>query len=381
MQNFCRSTKLSQSSVQLFLQRGQNLGHDGFGVRIGEGTVVRPQLQREGHALLALGNAGAAVDVEQLHIPQQLSGSGGDDGFRLCDGDILRADKAQVTGHGGILGQGGIGGVGQLHLKQLGEVDLGAVDVGVDAVVRGRQRMHLTHHAHVHAVDAHLGAAAGMVAGVVLHGGVVRFLQPQTGEDGFQLALQDSYFTRDDQFSALNLSFDILFLEEDELLAVLQARMLREQTPPFSFSYEYGEQGKPQIVNFPKKFNLSHSGDYVVCGVSDGEVGVDIQKWVPFKDRTAERFFAKAEWKLLQETDVEKRTELFYRLWSRKEAYGKYTGQGIGSVVGEDFSDERRWKEKKICFREQILEAGYSLAVCYGTAEVLNSRKTGNSKT
>ena len=50
--------------------------------------------------------------------------------------------------------------------------------------------MHLTHHAHVHAVDAHLGAAAGMVAGVVLHGGVFRFLQPQTGEDGFQLALQ-----------------------------------------------------------------------------------------------------------------------------------------------------------------------------------------------
>ena len=31
---------------------------------------------------------------------------------------------------------------------------------------------------------------------------------------------------------------DILFLEEDELLAVLQARMFREQTPPFSFSYK-----------------------------------------------------------------------------------------------------------------------------------------------
>lgn len=164
---------------------------------------------------------------------------------------------------------------------------------------------------------------------------------------------------------------DILFLEEDELLAVLQARMLREQTPPFSFFYEYGAQGKPQIVNFPRKFNLSHSGDYVVCGVSDGEVGVDIQKWVPFKERMAERFFAKEEWKLLQETDVEKRTELFYRLWSRKEAYGKYTGQGIGSAVGEDFSNEQKWQEKQICFQEQVLEKGYSLAVCYGTAEVL----------
>ena len=174
---------------------------------------------------------------------------------------------------------------------------------------------------------------------------------------------------------------DILFLEEDELLAVLQARMRREQTLPFPFFYEYGEHGKPQIVNFPKKFNLSHSGDYVVCGVSDGEVGVDIQKWIPFKERTAERFFAKEEWKLLQETDVEKRTELFYRLWSRKEAYGKYTGQGIGSAVGEDFSDEQNWQEKQICFRERVLEDSYSLAVCYGTAEVLNSRKTGNSKT
>lgn len=162
---------------------------------------------------------------------------------------------------------------------------------------------------------------------------------------------------------------DILFLEEDELLAVLQARMLREQTPPFSFSYEYGEQGKPQIVNFPKKFNLSHSGDYVVCAVGDGEVGADIQKWVPYKERTAERFFAPTEWKLLQELPASQRTELFYRLWSRKEAYGKYTGQGIGSAVGEDFSDEQNWQEKQICFREWVLEDSYSLAVCYGTAE------------
>ena len=162
---------------------------------------------------------------------------------------------------------------------------------------------------------------------------------------------------------------DILFLEEDELLAVLQARIHREQTPPFSFSYEYGEQGKPQIVNFPKKFNLSHSGDYVVCAVGDGEVGADIQKWVPYKERTAERFFAPTEWKLLQELPASQRTELFYRLWSRKEAYGKYTGQGIGSAVGEDFSDEQNWQEKQICFREWVLEDSYSLAVCYGTAE------------
>ena len=45
--------------------------------------------------------------------------------------------------------------------------------------------------------------------------------------------------------------------------------------------------------------------------------------------------------------------------------------QGIGSAVGEDFSNEQKWQEKQICFQEQVLEKGYSLAVCYGTAEVL----------
>lgn len=163
---------------------------------------------------------------------------------------------------------------------------------------------------------------------------------------------------------------DILFLEENVLREALQERMHREKTGPLSFSYEYGDLGKPQIVNFPKKFNLSHSGDYVICAVGDGEMGADIQKWVPYKERTAERFFAPEEWKLLQETPASQRTELFYRLWSRKEAYGKYTGRGIGSAVGEDLSDERKWSEKQICFREHILEESYSLAVCYGSQEV-----------
>ena len=50
--------------------------------------------------------------------------------------------------------------------------------------------MHLTHHAHFHTAYADSGAAAGVVAGVGLQGGVAGLLQPQTGKDGFQLALQ-----------------------------------------------------------------------------------------------------------------------------------------------------------------------------------------------
>ena len=157
---------------------------------------------------------------------------------------------------------------------------------------------------------------------------------------------------------------DTVYLEEEELLTQLQNRIRGECTEPVTISYRYGEHGKPSIMGFPKHFNLSHSGEYVVCAVCDGEVGVDIQKWVPFKERTAERFFAPAEWKVLQNLPPAEHTEMFFRLWTRKEAYGKYTGQGIGSAVGENLSGEETCAEKQIRFWEMQPDQGYSVAVC-----------------
>ena len=157
---------------------------------------------------------------------------------------------------------------------------------------------------------------------------------------------------------------DTVFWEEEELLTWLQDRIQGEWTEPLKISYRYGEHGKPSITDFPKHFNLSHSGDYVVCAVCDGEVGVDIQKWVPFKERTAERFFAPEEWKLLQSLPVEQRTEMFYRLWTRKEAYGKYTGLGIPDAVRENLLGEEECAEKRIHFLEMSPDQGYSVAVC-----------------
>ncbi len=152
-----------------------------------------------------------------------------------------------------------------------------------------------------------------------------------------------------------------VLLEEEELLG-----MLRENPEGvLPLTYGYGEQGKPAILNFPQHFNLSHSGEYVICAVGDGEVGADIQKWIPYKERTAERFFAPEEWKILQKLPLLQQKEMFYRLWTRKEAYGKYTGQGIGKAIGENLAEEEECRRKQIDFREMILEEEYSVAVCY----------------
>ena len=163
-----------------------------------------------------------------------------------------------------------------------------------------------------------------------------------------------------DQQTGMEMTEKVL-LEEEELLEMLRGNPERA----LPLMYTYGEQGKPAIVNFPKCFNLSHSGEYVLCAVSDGEVGADIQKWIPYKERTAERFFAPEEWKLYQETGESRRTELFYWLWTRKEAYGKYTGQGIGKAIGENLAEEEECRRKQIAFREILLKGEYSVAVCY----------------
>ena len=44
---------------------------------------------------------------------------------------------------------------------------------------------------------------------------------------------------------------------------------------------ENNKYGKPYIKNNPIYFNISHSSDYVVIGISDSAIGVDIEHLVP----------------------------------------------------------------------------------------------------
>ena len=94
-------------------------------------------------------------------------------------------------------------------------------------------------------------------------------------------------------------------------------------------SREKGEHGKPYFRDHPEIcFNISHSGDLVMCAVSDYEIGIDVQeKKQIHKDRVAKRILTSEEFeKYLAAPD---RSELFFRIWVMKEARLKWTGEGI----------------------------------------------------
>ena len=102
---------------------------------------------------------------------------------------------------------------------------------------------------------------------------------------------------------------------------------------PFSKQHiSYGHYGKPYLRDYPNaQFNISHSGQFVVCAVSDHPIGVDIQEIVPYRRDVAKRVFDQEE--LLQIESSPDPSAEFTKFWTQKEAYLKMLGIGLlGSV-------------------------------------------------
>lgn len=81
-------------------------------------------------------------------------------------------------------------------------------------------------------------------------------------------------------------------------------------------------------------FNLSHSGEYVMCAACvDGKaesIGCDLEKIGPVREKVARRFFCPEEYDTIMEGDSEQaKTERFYRYWVLKESFMKATGKGM----------------------------------------------------
>ena len=86
--------------------------------------------------------------------------------------------------------------------------------------------------------------------------------------------------------------------------------------------------GKPVLRGLETiHFNLSHCDLAVACALSAAPVGVDVQHEKDFHWSVVKRVCCPEEFAFLQAAEAPEGA--FARLWTRKESYGKYTGQGI----------------------------------------------------
>lgn len=96
-----------------------------------------------------------------------------------------------------------------------------------------------------------------------------------------------------------------------------------------------GEYGKPYFENVPVCFSISHSGEIWACLMADFNVGMDIQLYRQLKyEKVAQRFFAENEAEYIKEQGI----HAFFQVWSRKEAFVKYTGKGFAHEGFSNFS-------------------------------------------
>lgn len=120
-----------------------------------------------------------------------------------------------------------------------------------------------------------------------------------------------------------------------------------------------GEYGKPmlRIDGEVIEFNMSHSGSFVLVGIDENPVGVDIQQWGRGRESVARKIMPQdvyREW-----ITSPNKEEAFYDFWTRTESVLKWRGVGIAGLGEVSHSLPINVDTEQIA-----VSRGYSAAVC-----------------
>ncbi|OMF85290.1 4'-phosphopantetheinyl transferase superfamily protein [Paenibacillus sp. FSL R7-0273] len=166
--------------------------------------------------------------------------------------------------------------------------------------------------------------------------------------------------------------------EKDRIRGLLGDLLVRKvisqalNIPYFNLRFARNAYGKPFLCEGGLEFNISHSGDWVVCAVSKEPVGIDIEKKGTVDLELARRFFAKDEDRYIREQDDEEsQLERFYQVWSAKESLIKAVGRGLSQGL-DTFSVVSDYKLTPHIEMDGViwnltgvsLDSGYSLYAC-----------------
>lgn len=128
--------------------------------------------------------------------------------------------------------------------------------------------------------------------------------------------------------------------ESDRKLSLAAYRLLQEalekeygirEAPVFGF----GPHGKPFLRDFPHiHFNLSHCPGVAMCAVDTAPVGCDVEAVPAALDRDLCSHVCNAQ-ELEEVLGAPSPERAFTTLWTRKEAFLKYTGEGLTDGLKE----------------------------------------------
>jgi len=201
-----------------------------------------------------------------------------------------------------------------------------------------------------------------------------------TGEDRWLLMLSSDEQARAARFIPRHARQH--FVVTRGMLRMVLAAYLA--TDPGKLTFQNSIRNKPSLgpphAESGIRFNVAHSGEVALLAFArNREVGVDVEKVRGDLevDAIARRFFSPHEQKQLTAVASHDRVEAFFRCWTRKEAYVKAKGEGLGLPLDQfdvsmaagsnnallatrpDGSEAARWS-----LRDVGVGPGYAGALC-----------------
>ena len=159
--------------------------------------------------------------------------------------------------------------------------------------------------------------------------------------------------------------------------AISKRAGLQNHTLEFSLN----QYGKPLLLNTPNlHFNISHSGNLVVCALDNKPVGVDVEIHKSVNSeaafsrcehsflKIARRFFRHDENEFIV-ADMGRSIERFYEIWTMKESYVKWEGRGM-STSFDSFSVLDIMRQDDMFFHSLDVRTDASCSVCSNTEKI-----------
>ena len=138
--------------------------------------------------------------------------------------------------------------------------------------------------------------------------------------------------------------------------------------------FEYNEFGKPFLVKQKDIFfNISHSGEWIFCGIGDVPMGIDVEGGDCKFQSLAKSCFTVSENEYLKRLAPNHQKGAFYKIWTLKESYVKCVGKGLHIPFNSfyfDFTDEKIQLyvngelEGNYSFQSQRLDEDYTMSYC-----------------
>jgi 4'-phosphopantetheinyl transferase len=105
--------------------------------------------------------------------------------------------------------------------------------------------------------------------------------------------------------------------------------------PPQQVRFGYADHQKPFVPGAGLQFNFSNSDERGLLALGTRPLGVDLEKVREDLEleAIADRFFAPPELQALLAAPPQARPEVFFTLWTRKEAFIKALGDGLSAPL------------------------------------------------